>query len=438
MAYPLITLFKSSYGSTRLSEFRAVTNREHPDLEIVFEWDELCQFHHGGDYGPPIIQPLSAQLSPTQWANISAQCIGNKAVFQIIGEGITLKDCVHHVGRLNDTEILTLVPSTWSIQIKHLGKLRGLPQSEGRVQIEEFSHVLSILAERPVQLEQPDAELWLLKDCRRLETSETSSQMPDIHYHWLLKRIKPTVHAHADELATSCDIKERSFIATTTLPSDRGLLMANLAQVRAGDCILDPFCGSGGLLITSALLGAKVVGGDINKELLTHEDKALPLPSSRSRPNRGIEKVSYGDSFKDLGLALPILVVGADIQDPAVIQRYLEANRGQRYDALITDPPYGIRESRSHMSSSDIVACLCKLARDLLKVGGKIVFLQTIKGKIQQVEQRQELIKQELESVLEAFPIRLQTVTIERFNTRRLRATVVLVKTSSFSLSGEA
>ena len=40
--------------------------------------------------------------------------------------------------------------------------------------------------------------------------------------------------------------------------------MANLARVKEGDTVLDPFCGTGGILIEAGLIGCKVIGCDID------------------------------------------------------------------------------------------------------------------------------------------------------------------------------
>ena len=39
--------------------------------------------------------------------------------------------------------------------------------------------------------------------------------------------------------------------------------MANLAQLKAGGLVLDPYCGGGSLLLAAAHIGAVVVGADI-------------------------------------------------------------------------------------------------------------------------------------------------------------------------------
>ena len=41
--------------------------------------------------------------------------------------------------------------------------------------------------------------------------------------------------------------------------------MVNLSEVKAGEKLLDPFCGTGGILIEAGLIGAEVMGSDIER-----------------------------------------------------------------------------------------------------------------------------------------------------------------------------
>jgi predicted RNA methylase len=428
MPYSIITLFRSCYGQSRLWEFQSVATREYPHVDINWIWEETCYRYYGGDYGPSIIQRLSADLTVEQWVNIGVQCVGFKAVFQVVGEGKTITDCVADVGRLTDHEILKLVPDTWSIKIKHLGRMKGLSPSQRRAQVEQFSEVLGVLTQRRVDLETPDTELCLLKDCRRLEECDSSTNQQKTHYHWLLKRINSNTNISAHELAIQSDVKKRAFIGTTTMPSNRALLMANLAQVTKGDVILDPFCGSAGLLLASSLLGVKAVGGDLDVAMLSHKDKPLSCPPSSGRPQRGVEKVSYGDSFIELGLPEPTLLIGADIQDPNVVEMYLAVNHGQPYDAIVTDPPYGIRESQSNMMAFELLARVCEVAEGVLKNEGHLVLLQVIEGTLKHVDLIQKELLLNIEKTLSPYHVRMYAMSLERFNAQHLRATIVLVK----------
>ena len=43
--------------------------------------------------------------------------------------------------------------------------------------------------------------------------------------------------------------------------------MVNLAHVHNNDTVLDPFCGTGGILIEAGILNTKLIGSDIEKHM---------------------------------------------------------------------------------------------------------------------------------------------------------------------------
>jgi len=89
-------------------------------------------------------------------------------------------------------------------------------------------------------------------------------------------------------------------------------LLVNLSRTRSGNIFYDPFCGAGGILIEAALVGCRVIGSDINPQM--------------------IKGTMY--NLRHYGLKANALFV-AD----ARCVRILEA------DSISTDPPYGISSS---------------------------------------------------------------------------------------------
>lgn len=76
-------------------------------------------------------------------------------------------------------------------------------------------------------------------------------------------------------------LKTRKFIGNTSMDPQLSLLMANQALVKDGDIVLDPFVGSGSLLVAAAQFGGYVFGTDIDY-LMLH---------GRTRPSRITQKV---------------------------------------------------------------------------------------------------------------------------------------------------
>ena len=425
---PLFTiiLFRSCFGPTRIVEFEAVTSKLYPTVEIHWQWDQVNQAYYGGDYGPSVIQRLPDDLTALEWSEVAVRCIGCKGVFQILGEGDTLEDCIQNVGHLSDAQILSLIQGSWSMQVKMIGRSDRLHPIERRDRVESFQDVLGVLVHRTVKLNNPDHELVLLEDCRSLESDPSAGQPQAPRHVYLLLKVYSSTSPTVRELAEWSDVKKRAFIGTTTMPSKRALLMSNLGLVGKGMTVLDPFCGSGGLLISSALLGAKVVGADVDVDLLSFRDAPLRFPNSPHRPNRGVEVVSYGDSFTELGLEQPTLLPGLDIQSTDFVSKVLLANHGQRYDAIVTDPPYGIRESNSKMNDEQITERLCEIAGKVLNPLGRIVFLRVLECTLETLEQTQKVLERELNQISKQYCFDVLSVTMEKFNNRCWRATVVM------------
>lgn len=127
------------------------------------------------------------------------------------------------------------------------------------------------------------------------------------------------------------------FRRPVSLPPKLGRVAVNLAAVRPGDHVIDPFVGTGALLVEAALVGGRVSGVDRDAAMI-----------------RGAIQ-----NFAHLGLEFASLRVG-DAEEAA--RQY----RGEPLDALVTDPPYG----RSSGSAGEVPEEL--LQRTLPRWGERI------------------------------------------------------------------
>jgi tRNA (guanine10-N2)-dimethyltransferase len=89
--------------------------------------------------------------------------------------------------------------------------------------------------------------------------------------------------------------------------------MVNLAGISESDTILDPFCGTGGILIEAGLMGLKAIGADIENKMV-----------------KGTEA-----NLKHWGITDYILI-HSDIMH---LPTSLDATN--KIDAIVTEPPYG-------------------------------------------------------------------------------------------------
>ncbi|MBC7081295.1 MAG: methyltransferase domain-containing protein [Thermoplasmatales archaeon] len=114
--------------------------------------------------------------------------------------------------------------------------------------------------------------------------------------------------------------------------------LVNLTQVRRGQTLLDPFCGSGGLLIEACLIGVKSIGVDIKKKM---------VEGCRENMNYyGIENYE---------------VFNMDMRDLDI-----------KVDAVATDFPYG-RSSHISDEMSKLYKDAIEKINDFLRKGRKVV-----------------------------------------------------------------
>ncbi|HDN95696.1 MAG TPA: methyltransferase domain-containing protein [Thermoplasmatales archaeon] len=106
---------------------------------------------------------------------------------------------------------------------------------------------------------------------------------------------------------------KRPFSMPTTMHPRLARVLVNLSQIKEKQVLLDPFCGTGGILIEAGLIKAKIVGIEIKEELVKACKKNLKF--------YGIEEYK---------------IYNADMR-----KMDLEA------DAIVTDFPYG---RASHLS----------------------------------------------------------------------------------------
>ncbi|MCW7071618.1 MAG: methyltransferase domain-containing protein [Methanophagales archaeon] len=112
----------------------------------------------------------------------------------------------------------------------------------------------------------------------------------------------------------------RPFFSPGALKPKLARALVNLSGVRAGGLLLDPFCGTGGLLLEAGLpeVGARVVGLDVQEKMVRGARENLRLFGV------GLGKGRSGEDF--------VVLVGdaskIPLQDSSV-------------DAVVTDLPYG-------------------------------------------------------------------------------------------------
>lgn len=96
----------------------------------------------------------------------------------------------------------------------------------------------------------------------------------------------------------------------------------------------------------------------------------------------GDDHVNRNDIIKDFetrGLRLPLALFQGDSTDSTLREEARSAIGNGPFDFIITDPPYGIRESKNYNAEAPLIELFRSLANDRkaqtpsLKVGGRLV-----------------------------------------------------------------
>ncbi|XP_074030901.1 tRNA (guanine(10)-N(2))-methyltransferase TRMT11 [Leptinotarsa decemlineata] len=207
---------------------------------------------------------------------------------------------------------------------------RHFTQKEKIDKIETFSY---LPLEGPVNLKNPDVTLQYIEYYGTI-----SNNPPELPYEVFFGR---WVASGLRQLIKKLSLKTRKFIGNTSMDPQLSLLMANQAKVKEGDIILDPFVGTGSLLVAAAHFGGYVLGTDIDY-LMLH---------ARTRPSRINQKRRETDES-----------IKANMKQYNLEHRYLDVLVNDfsvpfwrddfQFDAIITDPPYGIREATEKIGTA--------------------------------------------------------------------------------------
>jgi len=135
---------------------------------------------------------------------------------------------------------------------------------------------------------------------------------------------------------------KKPFFRSIALKPRVARLLVNLARVREGEILLDPFCGTGSILVEAGLMGIKGIGVEIDRELV-----------------KGASTNIRYYNIKD------VVLINAD-------SRFMVYNS---VDGIATDPPYGRSASTHGSRIEEIYFKFLVNAQESVKNKGYIVFM---------------------------------------------------------------
>lgn len=146
--------------------------------------------------------------------------------------------------------------------------------------------------------------------------------------------------------------RRRPFFHPSAMQAKLARCMVNLAKPRIGDLVVDPFCGTGGMLIEASLIGCDVLGLDILRR--------MAKGALRNLAHFGVK---------------PDGLIIADTRSMPIT----------RIDCVVTDPPYGISSTTLKRTTKQLVEELLTSVHGILKKGQRICMASPKTLKIREV-----------------------------------------------------
>lgn len=168
----------------------------------------------------------------------------------------------------------------------------------------------------------------------------------------------------------------RICVTNTPLCPLASFIMVNIARIRAtsdGFAVLDPYCGSGGTLLAAAM--ALQMSRDERQDLKSIPQMLVGIEISHDGI---INRDDIRRDFTTRNWTDPVKILHGDSTQPDIRRTARDAIGSRPFDAIIADPPYGIRESNK--GANQPIHDLLRMIIDdrskglpLLRIGGRLV-----------------------------------------------------------------
>lgn len=336
----------------------------------------------------------SSSTASLHIASILGRCTLVRSVVELWGIGTSMQSCVSCTRDWIQSatgktifEKQSHVDNSWKVTVHTLGS--KFSREEQNIMRNQFAF---LDLKGAVRMKDPTNEFILV---REIELNATGS--PQYPRHGLGKVLIPENDARpplavyfgrvlGDGRSTKgrggieeFSLSKRSYLGPTSMDTELSFIMTNLGQVQKSSFVFDPFVGTGSILVSCALRGAYCMGTDIDLRVLRGRSQEENVKSN----------------FRQYGLPPPELIRS----DNAIYHRHYRQHQ-PLYDAIICDPPYGIRagarksgsrreetrpvqEEHRHdhiaqtkpYSVSDVMADLLDMAARTLLMNGRLVYI---------------------------------------------------------------
>lgn len=302
---PYLVQFAQSHDEFRLPEFLSLAKLEK--VKISYNKD---------DY--KLDNPFfKVELESTEDAQkLVKRAILIKHIFELWGEGENYEQVHAEVKKTSDrwNDYMTC---SFKFVVSCFGST--IVAKEQLAIINSFSY---LGFEGVIDMKNPDEQFHVLADYGAEQGTQRSAPI-----YIYMGRL---VASGSRDLVNLYNLKKRKYLGTTSMDAELSLVMANQALAAPGKICYDPFVGTGSFLFTCAHFGAFTMGSDIDGRQI------------RGKGKSGVH--SNIEQYNLQGRVLDALVF--DIcHNPWRSQQWL--------DAIVTDPPYGVRAGAKKLGRHD-------------------------------------------------------------------------------------
>lgn len=295
------------------------TNFRRAELESLADLYniKLIDFTKHDENSPFFVVDLEGDQQARDWIRRS---ILTRGIYEYWGEGETLEDLHENIKLQPMFEDNKNAYKEDSFKFE-FESYRGSGKAQRVKQIESFAY---LDFHGKIDLKAPKRTYTLIEEFKPVSDNIPGTVPVKLYFGRLVQR--------SDRLAVEkYDLKKRPYKGTTSFEAELSLVSANIAQVKPGTIMYDPFAGTGSFLCAGGHYGALVIGSDIDGRMIRGRGAAQNIDSNfkhYKESNRFLDVLTMDFTHNSLRSNLVI-------------------------DTILCDPPYGIRESIRVLGARD-------------------------------------------------------------------------------------
>ena len=260
-----------------------------------------------------------------------------KSIIKIYGEGDTMDEVINYVEKYNLEEFKKESESSETFRFDM--DFRGLSEKREK-EIEMINKFHKFNFKGKVDIKNAKRIFVIFRN-----TIENQKTKKVISTKYFFGRQLAGKDEKELRFYTKFVLTKRKYIGPTATDHLLSFLMANFAQIKEGQIVIDPFVGTGSLLIPPSYFKAQCFGCDLDVRVLRGYSVGYTRKSDDDKTPQKMQGNIFSN-FDDYNFPRP-QIIRQDINKPAFRKKNF------LFDAIVCDPPYGWRAGVRKTGLSD-------------------------------------------------------------------------------------